>query len=156
MRHCGQDNIVGLQWLSFDDAEAVWRCYRSPLSLPFQKFEEKVSGGSIIIAAIGRPDFVTADMVKPGAVVIDVGTARGSEMLRRKAVSATNGDVKFDEVAENVPSSLLLPGGVGPMTICSADGKKNTGCRQEGILQLKEDNYFRKKACLSHCILDFL
>ncbi|MCL4115465.1 UNVERIFIED_CONTAM: hypothetical protein GTU68_044848 [Idotea baltica] len=63
----------------------------------------------IIIAAIGKPKFVTADMVKPGAVVIDVGINR----VDKKLV----GDVAFDEVKEVASAITPVPGGVGPMTI---------------------------------------
>lgn len=77
----------------------------------------------IIIAAIGQPDFVTADMVKPGAVVIDVGTTRVPD-ASRKSGFRLNGDVKFDEVAPRCSYITPVPGGVGPMTICSL--MKNT------------------------------
>ena len=77
----------------------------------------------IIIAAIGRPDFVTADMVKPGAVIIDVGTTRVPD-ASRKSGFRLNGDVKFDEVAPKCSFITPVPGGVGPMTICSL--MKNT------------------------------
>lgn len=77
----------------------------------------------IIIAAIGRPNFVTADMVKEGAVVIDVGTTR-VEDATRKSGSRLNGDVKFDEVAPKCSYITPVPGGVGPMTIVSL--MKNT------------------------------
>ena len=76
-----------------------------------------------IIAAIGKPNFVTADMVKPGAVVIDVGTTRVPD-ASKKSGFRLNGDVKFDEVAEKCSFITPVPGGVGPMTICSL--MKNT------------------------------
>ena len=75
------------------------------------------------MAAIGRPDFVTADMVKEGAVVIDVGTTR-VEDPSRKGGFRLSGDVKFDEVAPKCSFITPVPGGVGPMTICSL--MKNT------------------------------
>lgn len=77
----------------------------------------------IIIAAIGSPDFVTADMVKPGAVVIDVGTTRVPD-ASRKSGFRLNGDVKFDEVSPKCSFITPVPGGVGPMTIVSL--MKNT------------------------------
>jgi len=77
----------------------------------------------IIIAAIGRPDFVTADMVKPGAVVIDVGTTRVPDATKKSGFRL-NGDVKFDEVAPKCSFITPVPGGVGPMTIVSL--MKNT------------------------------
>lgn len=72
----------------------------------------------IIIAAIGQPDFVTADMVKEGAVVIDVGTTRVRDESKKSGFRL-NGDVKFDEVAEKCAWITPVPGGVGPMTICA-------------------------------------
>ncbi len=72
----------------------------------------------IIIAALGSPDFVTADMVKPGAVVIDVGTTHVPDATKKKGFRL-NGDVKFDEVAPLCSFISPVPGGVGPMTICS-------------------------------------
>ena len=77
----------------------------------------------IIIAAIGRPDFVTADMVKEGAVIIDVGTTRVPDATKKKGFRL-NGDVKCDEVAPKCSFITPVPGGVGPMTICSL--MKNT------------------------------
>ena len=77
----------------------------------------------IIIAAIGRPDFVTADMVKDGAVIIDVGTTRVPDATKKKGFRL-NGDVKFEEVAPKCSFITPVPGGVGPMTICSL--MKNT------------------------------
>ncbi len=69
----------------------------------------------IIIAALGRPEFLTADMVKDGAVVIDVGTTR-VEDSSKKSGFALKGDVKFDEVAPKCSYITPVPGGVGPMT----------------------------------------
>lgn len=71
----------------------------------------------ILIAAIGRPGFVTADMVKPGAVVIDVGTTRVPD-AGRKSGFRLSGDVCFDAVAPLCSYITPVPGGVGPMTIC--------------------------------------
>ena len=85
--------------------------------------KEECREADIIIAAIGKPDFVTADMVKPGAVVIDVGTTRVPD-ASKKSGFRLNGDVKFDEVAEKCSFITPVPGGVGPMTICSL--MKNT------------------------------
>ena len=72
----------------------------------------------ILIAAIGSPEFVTADMVKPGAVVIDVGTTRVPDPSRKSGFRLS-GDVKFEEVAPLCSYISPVPGGVGPMTICS-------------------------------------
>lgn len=77
----------------------------------------------IIIAALGSPEFVTADMVKEGATVIDVGTTRVPSTLTKSGFKLT-GDVKFDEVAPRCAYITPVPGGVGPMTIVSL--MKNT------------------------------
>lgn len=72
----------------------------------------------IIVAALGVPGFVTEDMVKPGATVIDVGTTRVPDSTR-KSGWRLRGDVDFDNVAEKCAFITPVPGGVGPMTICS-------------------------------------
>ncbi len=72
----------------------------------------------IIIAAIGKPNFVTADMVKDGVVIIDVGTTRVDDASRERGWRLV-GDVKFDEVAPKCSFISPVPGGVGPMTIAS-------------------------------------
>jgi methylenetetrahydrofolate dehydrogenase (NADP+)/methenyltetrahydrofolate cyclohydrolase len=77
----------------------------------------------IIIAALGKPEFVTADMVKEGAVVIDVGTTRVPSD-KTKSGFKLKGDVKYDEVAPKCSFITPVPGGVGPMTIVSL--MKNT------------------------------
>ena len=71
----------------------------------------------ILIVALGSPEFVTADMIKPGAVVIDVGTTRVPNAQTKSGFKLT-GDVKFDEVAPLCSYITPVPGGVGPMTIC--------------------------------------
>jgi methylenetetrahydrofolate dehydrogenase (NADP+)/methenyltetrahydrofolate cyclohydrolase len=70
----------------------------------------------ILIAAIGRPEFVTADMVRPGAVVIDVGINRVDDASQAKGYRLT-GDVAYRPVAELASAITPVPGGVGPMTI---------------------------------------
>ena len=77
----------------------------------------------IIIAALGQPNFVKAEMVKKGAVVIDVGTTRVPDTSKKSGFKLT-GDVKFDEVAPKCSFITPVPGGVGPMTIVSL--MKNT------------------------------
>ena len=83
----------------------------------------------IIIAAIGSPGFVTADMVKEGAVVIDVGTTRVADSTRKSGYRLS-GDVDFENVAPKCSFITPVPGGVGPMTICSL--MKNTLKAAEG------------------------
>ncbi len=72
----------------------------------------------IIIAALGSPGFVTADMVKPGAVIVDVGTTRVPDATRKSGFRL-RGDVDFDNVAPLCSFITPVPGGVGPMTIAS-------------------------------------
>lgn len=71
----------------------------------------------ILIVAIGKPRFITADYVKEGAVVIDVGIHREAKQVDGKTVSKLCGDVNYDEVAEHTSAITPVPGGVGPMTI---------------------------------------
>jgi methylenetetrahydrofolate dehydrogenase (NADP+) / methenyltetrahydrofolate cyclohydrolase len=70
----------------------------------------------IVIAAIGKPEFVTADMVKDGATVIDVGINRVKDTSKKSGYKLV-GDVAFDEVAPKCKAITPVPGGVGPMTI---------------------------------------
>ncbi len=119
----GRSNIVGkpmaqlMMQKQYGDA-TVTVCHSHSRNL-----KEECREADIIIAAIGRPDFVTADMVKEGAVVIDVGTTRVPDSSRKSGFRL-NGDVKFDEVAPKCSFITPVPGGVGPMTICSL--MKNT------------------------------
>ena len=119
----GRSNIVGkpmaqlMMQKQYGDA-TVTVCHSHSKNLKEEGLE-----ADIIIAAIGRPDFVTADMVKPGAVIVDVGTTRVPD-ASRKSGFRLNGDVKFDEVSPLCSYITPVPGGVGPMTICSL--MKNT------------------------------
>jgi methylenetetrahydrofolate dehydrogenase (NADP+)/methenyltetrahydrofolate cyclohydrolase len=83
-----------------------------------QNLPEICRSADILIVAIGKPEFVTADMVKPGAVVIDVGIHR-IEDASKKSGFRLIGDVKFDEVSEKAAAITPVPGGVGPMTIAA-------------------------------------
>jgi methylenetetrahydrofolate dehydrogenase (NADP+)/methenyltetrahydrofolate cyclohydrolase len=85
--------------------------------------KEECLEADIIIAAIGIPNYVTADMIKEGAVVIDVGTTRVADPSRKTGFRL-NGDVDFENVAPKCSYITPVPGGVGPMTICSL--MKNT------------------------------
>lgn len=80
--------------------------------------KEKARNADIIIAAIGRPGFVTSDMVKEGAVVIDVGTTRVPDASKKRGW-ALKGDVDFENVSPKCSYITPVPGGVGPMTIAS-------------------------------------
>ena len=119
----GRSNIVGkpmaqlMMQKQYGDA-TVTVCHSRSATL-----KEECREADIIIAAIGRPEFVTADMVKEGAVVIDVGTTLVEDATRKQGFRLC-GDVKFDEVASRCSYITPVPGGVGPMTICSL--MKNT------------------------------
>lgn len=119
----GRSNIVGkpmaqlMMQKNFGDA-TVTVCHSHSKSLNKECLE-----ADIIIAAIGKPNFVTADMVKDGAVIVDVGTTRVPDATRKSGFRL-NGDVKFDEVSQKCSFITPVPGGVGPMTICSL--MKNT------------------------------
>lgn len=119
----GRSNIVGkpmaqlMMQKPYGDS-TVTVCHSHSATL-----KQECREADIIIAAIGSPNFVTADMVKPGAVVIDVGTTRVPDATRKSGFRL-NGDVKFDEVASKCSFITPVPGGVGPMTICSL--MKNT------------------------------
>lgn len=119
----GRSNIVGkpmaqlMMLKNFGDA-TVTVCHSHTKDI-----KKECLDADIIVAAIGKPDFLTADMVKEGTVVIDVGTTRVPDATRKKGFRL-NGDVKFDEVAPKCSYITPVPGGVGPMTICSL--MKNT------------------------------
>lgn len=119
----GRSNIVGnpmaqlMMQKRYGDA-TVTVCHSHSANI-----KEECAKADIVVAAIGRPEFVTADMVKEGAVVIDVGTTRVPDATRKSGYRL-NGDVKYDEVAPKCSFISPVPGGVGPMTICSL--MKNT------------------------------
>ncbi len=121
-KHCvviGRSNIVGkpvatlMMQKAYPGDATVTVCHSRTKNL-----KEIVSQADIIIAALGQPEFLTADMVKEGAVVIDVGTTRVPS-AETKSGWKLKGDVKFDEVAPKCSFITPVPGGVGPMTIVS-------------------------------------
>lgn len=120
----GRSNIVGkpmamlLMQKSNPGNCTVTVCHSNTVNI-----KEECRQADIIIAALGQPGFVTANMVKPGAVVIDVGTTRIPDETKKSGFRLS-GDVKFDEVAPLCSYITPVPGGVGPMTICSL--MKNT------------------------------
>jgi len=85
----------------------------------------------IIVAAIGRPGFVTADMVKDGAAVIDVGINRVEDATKKRGYRLV-GDVAYDEVAPKCSAITPVPGGVGPMTIAMLISNTIKAARQIG------------------------
>ena len=119
----GRSNIVGkpmaqlMMQKQYGDA-TVTVCHSRSADL-----KKECREADIIIAAIGRPAFVTADMVKDGAVIVDVGTTRVPDATRKSGFRLS-GDVDFENVAPKCSFITPVPGGVGPMTICSL--MKNT------------------------------
>ena len=115
----GRSNIVGkpmatlMMQKAYPGDATVTVCHSRSKDLIKESQE-----ADILIAAMGQPNFVTADMVKEGAVVIDVGTTRVPDATRKSGFKLT-GDVKFDEVAPKCSYITPVPGGVGPMTIVS-------------------------------------
>jgi len=86
--------------------------------------------GDIIVAALGKPEFVTADMVKEGAVIIDVGITR-TEDTSKKSGYKLKGDVAFEAVAPKCSWITPVPGGVGPMTIAALMKNTFRSCMQK-------------------------
>ena len=120
----GRSNIVGkpvasLMMQKHNPGDAtVTVCHSATKNL-----KEICAQADIIIAALGSPGFVKEDMVKPGAVITDVGTTRVPDATRKSGFRLS-GDVDFENVAEKCSYITPVPGGVGPMTIVSL--MKNT------------------------------
>jgi len=126
-KHCvvlGRSNIVGkpVALLLMQKAQPG-DCTVTVCHSRTQNLKEICRSADIIIAALGSPEFVKADMVKEGAVVIDVGTTRVPNAQTKSGFKLT-GDVAFSEVAPRCSYITPVPGGVGPMTIVSL--MKNT------------------------------
>ncbi len=126
-KHCvviGRSNIVGkpvaamMMQKSYPGNCTVTVCHSATAHL-----KEITRTADILIAAIGRPEYVTEDIVKDGVVVIDVGTTR-LPSTTTKSGWKLHGDVDFEHVAPHCSYITPVPGGVGPMTICSL--MKNT------------------------------
>ncbi|MDR3061947.1 MAG: bifunctional methylenetetrahydrofolate dehydrogenase/methenyltetrahydrofolate cyclohydrolase FolD [Dysgonamonadaceae bacterium] len=126
-KHCvilGRSNIVGKPMASLMMQKAYpGDCTVTVCHSRTKNIKEYCLQADIIIAALGSPEFVKADMVKDGAIVIDVGTTRVPSNKTKSGFKLT-GDVKFDEVAPKCSYITPVPGGVGPMTIISL--MKNT------------------------------
>ena len=105
----GRSNIVGkpMAMLMLKENATVTICHSRTKNL-----KEIVAGADVIVAAVGRPNFVTADMVKDGAVIIDVG-------INRMDDGKLCGDVDFEACKEKASYITPVPGGVGPMTIAT-------------------------------------
>ncbi|GAB3815780.1 bifunctional 5,10-methylenetetrahydrofolate dehydrogenase/5,10-methenyltetrahydrofolate cyclohydrolase [Pontibacter rugosus] len=119
-KHCvviGRSNIVGtpmsilMSKCTYPGESTVTICHRNTVDLAHHTRQ-----ADILIVAVGRPGLVTADMVKEGAVVIDVGTTRVPDATRKSGFRL-RGDVDFDNVADKCSYITPVPGGVGPLTI---------------------------------------
>ncbi len=86
----------------------------------------------IIVAAIGKPNYVTSDMVKDGAIIIDVGINRIEDSSKKSGFRLV-GDVDFEQVAPKVSFITPVPGGVGKMTICALMNNTLQACRPNNI-----------------------
>ncbi len=119
----GRSNIVGkpMNMLLLHKNGTVTICHSKTKNLA-----EICRNADILVAAVGKPNFVTADMVKDGAVVIDVGINRVNGKLC--------GDVKFDEVSVKASAITPVPGGVGPMTIAMLMQNTLTAAKKQNNL----------------------
>jgi methylenetetrahydrofolate dehydrogenase (NADP+)/methenyltetrahydrofolate cyclohydrolase len=128
----GRSNIVGkpvanlMMQKGYPGDATVTVCHSATKNL-----KEITREADIIIAALGSPGFVTEDMVKEGAVVIDVGTTRVPDATRKSGFRLS-GDVDYANVAPKCSYITPVPGGVGPMTICSL--MKNTLLAAKGLI----------------------
>jgi len=115
----GRSNIVGMPLsIMLGRNTNPGNCTVTLAHSKTENLAEVCRNADILIAAIGQPGFVTQDMVKDGAVVIDVGTTRVDDPSRAKGWRLA-GDVAFDEVSKKASMVSPVPGGVGPMTIAS-------------------------------------
>ena len=110
----GRSNIVGkpMAALLLQANATVTVTHSRTKNLP-----KVVAGADIIVAAVGRPDMVKADWVKPGAVIIDVGINRVEKIVDGETKMGLTGDVDYDDVSTVAAAVTPVPGGVGPMTI---------------------------------------
>ncbi|WP_234734083.1 bifunctional 5,10-methylenetetrahydrofolate dehydrogenase/5,10-methenyltetrahydrofolate cyclohydrolase [Tellurirhabdus bombi] len=121
-KHCvvvGRSQIVGLPMSILMQRNTYpGNCTVTLTHSRTQNLAEITRTADILVAALGKPEFITADMVKEGAVVIDVGLETVPDPTKKSGF-ALKGDVKFDEVAPKTSFITPVPGGVGLMTICS-------------------------------------
>lgn len=131
-RHCvviGRSNTVGRPIANLLSLKG-WDCTVTLCHSRTADLARVVASADIVIAALGKAEFVTADMVKEGAVVIDVGITRVASETSKNGWKLL-GDVKFDEVAPKCSYITPVPGGVGPMTVVSL--MKNTLKARRGL-----------------------
>jgi len=115
----GRSNIVGTPLsLLLGKNTNPGNCTVTLVHSRSENIKEICKNADILVAAVGNPGFITADMVKEGAVVVDVGTTRVMDPSRERGWRLV-GDVQFEEVAPKCSYITPVPGGVGPMTIAS-------------------------------------
>ena len=120
----GRSNIVGRPMsILLSGAGERANCTVTICHSHTKNLKELCLQGDIIVAALGKPKFVTEDMVKPGAVIIDVGITRVPDKTKKSGYRLS-GDVDFEKVAPKCSFITPVPGGVGPMTIAAL--MKNT------------------------------
>lgn len=121
-KHCvvvGRSQIVGLPMSILMQRNTYpGNCTVTLVHSRTQNLKEMCLQADILVAALGKPEFITADMVKDGAVVIDVGLTRVVDETKKSGF-ALKGDVKFDEVAPKTSHITPVPGGVGLMTVAA-------------------------------------
>lgn len=123
-KHCviiGRSDIVGkpMAMLMLAKSATVTICHSKTVNLP-----EITKQADILVAAVGIPNFVKADMVKDGAIVLDVG-------INRNESGKLCGDVDFEDVKDKTSMITPVPGGVGPMTIAMLMQNTLTACREQ-------------------------
>ncbi len=137
-KHCvvvGRSQIVGLPMsILMQRNTKIGNCTVTLTHSKTRDLAAVCATADILIAALGRAEFITAEYIKEGAVVIDVGLTR-VEDTTKKSGFALKGDVKFDEVAPKCSFITPVPKGVGPMTIVSL--MKNTLLSSKGIIYAK-------------------
>lgn len=120
----GRSNIVGRPMsILLSNPSNPGNCTVTLCHSHTKNIKDVCQGADLIVAALGRPGFLTGDMVKEGAIVIDVGITRVTDPTKKKGYSI-KGDVNYAEVAPKCSYITPVPGGVGPMTIAAL--MKNT------------------------------
>ena len=112
----GRSNIVGKPTAALMMQKDMGDATVTILHSHSQNLKEECLQADILVTAIGQPHFVTADMIKPGAVILDIGITRIADASRPKGYRLM-GDVDFDNVAPKCSFITPVPGGVGPMTV---------------------------------------
>lgn len=127
----GRSNIVGRPIsILLNENKNPGNCTVTVCHSQTKNIKELCLQADIIVAALGKPEFITADMVKEGAVIIDVGITREAD-TSRKTGFRLKGDVMFDDVAPKCSWITPVPGGVGPMTIAALMKNTYKSCLQK-------------------------